>query len=75
MKETNKSVLLSAEIMIKVEITKCTVLSLTTTNKLPKSLFFILGGPAISFATPSYFLSPDCKFVLLFRDANDNFDL
>ena len=75
MKETNKIVLLSAEIILNVQITKCIVLNFTTANTLSTTMFFILGGPAIPFATPSYSLTPDCKTIPLFRDVNDNFDL
>ena len=73
MKETNKIVLLSAEIILNVQITKCIVLNFTTANTLSTTMFFILGGPAIPF--PSYSLTPDCKTIPLFRDVNDNFDL
>ena len=52
--------LISSSITLKVQITKCVLLSLTTTDTLKTSLFFILGGPAIPLKTPKYNQTPAC---------------
>ena len=52
--------LISSLITLKVQITKCVLLSLTTTEILKTSLFFISGGPAIPFTTPSFNQTPAC---------------
>jgi hypothetical protein len=47
-KESNILVpFLSSQIILTAQITKCALLSFTTTDSLPSTLYFILGGPAV----------------------------
>jgi hypothetical protein len=40
---------------------------------LPRQL--IIGGPALAIdAMPSYSQTPDCKYQVLFKDTNQNFE-
>jgi hypothetical protein len=58
-------------------ITPCVVKIMNKLNNIVPNLptQLIIGGPALPIgAMPSYSQTPDCKYQVLFKDTNSNFE-